>query len=167
MARYTLGTSADYTRASMTRLPEENGTDRVHIEAIGADGSGVTGLSPQLTIINQSTGQYWNGTSFQVSFTQVSMVEFDSVNAPGLYTYDFTPGADAIVTYRAEATFEGIPRIWTGEAQFGEWVDDVVTTRKYVRNKFAVSGSAYTIYEDDKATPFETGTVSQTDREPS
>lgn len=38
--------------------------------------------------------------------------------------------------------------------------------RIYVRNRLVISGSNYTVYEDDDTTPHETGTVSSTERNP-
>lgn len=45
----------------------------------------------------------------------------------------------------------------------GEWLNII---KKYVRNRLKISGSQYTVYEDDNVAVFETGTTSTTERLP-
>lgn len=54
------------------------------LEVISA-GVGVTGLSPTAQIKRLSDGKYWNGATWQVGATSVSMAEVDATNEPGVY----------------------------------------------------------------------------------
>ncbi len=56
----------------------------------------------------------------------------------------------------------------SGHTTAGTVGDYLNRTKKYVANKAAISGTTYTIYEDDGTTPFQTGTiVTQSQRTPS
>lgn len=57
---------------------------------------GATGKTPEVAIRRHRLldgtvldGHFWNGAAFTATPTWLPMVEFDAVNWPGLYTYDF------------------------------------------------------------------------------
>lgn len=143
-------------------------TDRISLQAIDVFGNGATGETIDLIIRNKETNEYFNGTAFQAAFASVAMSETDATNLPGIYHYDFlSPLSNVRVTYVAYPQGTNVAtKQFTGEAQIGEWVDDVICTRKYVKNKFTRTGNDYTIFEDDKTTPFATGFIGENRREP-
>jgi len=142
--------------------------DRITLTARSFDGSGATGKTIDLMIINLADGEYFNGVSFQLLPAAVVMTESDAVNLPGDYHYDFiSPLFDIRVKYRATTISDGVANgPWEGEAQVGVWVTDIITARKYVRNKIDFLGNRYVLKEDDKLTTFEEGDVSSQNREP-
>lgn len=54
-----------------------------------------------------------------------------------------------------------------GHLVFGSVGHYLNTIKKYVANKLEISGTTYTLYEDDASTPYETGTSTTTERTPS
>ena len=52
---------------------------------------------------------------------------------------------------------------WTASS-LGGYIDAI---KKYVANRLVVSSGNYTLYKDDEATVFETGTTSASGRDPS
>lgn len=69
--------------------------DTYYVGALFLDdtGAGVTGLSPIVHIRRASDGQFWTGSGFSSTPTNLAMSEVSSANAPGEYTYTFTPTA--------------------------------------------------------------------------
>lgn len=61
-------------------------------------GLGITGLSPVVQIKRFNANQYWNGTAWTGAPATFSMTQVDSVNFPGLYTFDFVSGGTPIDT---------------------------------------------------------------------
>jgi len=142
--------------------------DRITLTALAFDGSGATGKTIDLMILNLANGEFFNGVSFQVLPAMVLMTESDAVNLPGDYQFDFVSPLDDIrIKYRATTLSDGVVNgPWEGEAQVGVWVTDILTARKYVRNKIDFLGNRYVLKEDDKTTTFEEGDVSSQNREP-
>ena len=68
------------------------------LELVKSDGTGLTGSDPTAMIRRHRAADsnqfldnyYWNGTSFTSTPTSASMVEIDSTNQPGIYTYCFS-----------------------------------------------------------------------------
>lgn len=68
------------------------------LEVVKADGTGLTGSDPQVTIRRyrnaDGTGfldnYFWNGSGFTATPTSASMVEVDPTNQPGVYVYAFS-----------------------------------------------------------------------------
>ena len=148
----------------------QNSTERIIVAALDTNGAGVTSATITLVIRRNADGHFWNGSAFGASFSSVSMSETDATNMAGYYHYDFnTHGlADAVYTIRATTLTAGVVNDpWVGEIRIGGWVDDVVLARKYLKNKLTISGSTYTLYDDDGITALETGTTSTTQRVPS
>lgn len=143
--------------------------DYISLTALDSKKDPVTGLSPLLIIRNDITGDFFNGTSFTPTPAYVLMIEMDSVNLPGTYLYVFTSPINNI---RVKYYWNPLPSDsvsngpFEGEAMIGDWVDDIVTTRKYVRNKTRCSNGTYDVFEDDKITIFESGIATSEDREP-
>lgn len=148
-------------------LLKNGDTDSVTIVARNFSGDGATGASILLAIQDSDTGLFYTGAGFG-AFTEFPMVALDATNLPGHYKYDFTPPVDNIrVRYSARSiTPEVANGPWEGEAQFGDWIQDVITARKYIRNRMQFTGNRYTLYEDDKITPFEEGDITSNSREP-
>lgn len=147
----------------------QNSTERIVVTALDSSSAGVTGATITLTIRRNADGYYWDGAAFGASFSSVSMTETDATNMAGYYHYDFNTNglADAVYTVRATTLTAGVVNgPWTGEIRIGGWVDDVVLGRKYLKNKLTISGSTYTLYDDDGTTILETGTTSTTNRTP-
>jgi len=61
---------------------------------ITANGTGITGQTPTVTLQRLSDSFYWTGTGFTSTFTEVPLTEVDSVNQPGLYSVTFNQGID-------------------------------------------------------------------------
>lgn len=147
----------------------QNSTERIVVTALNSSSAGVVGATITLTIRRNSDGHYWNGSVFGASFSSVSMTQTDATNMAGYYHYDFNTNglADAVYTVRATTVTAGVVNgPWTGEIKIGGWADDAVLARKYVRNKLTLSGSTYTLYDDDGTTVLETGTTTTTNRTP-
>jgi hypothetical protein len=60
-------------------------------------GSGVTGLSPKISIKQFGSANYWSGAAWSAVYTEFTMVATDATNQPGLYYYTFMPGIDTTV----------------------------------------------------------------------
>jgi len=142
-------------------------TDTITLVARDFTGNGATGASIKIAILDLDTGLYYTGAGFG-AYTELSMTEIDATNLPGHYEYKFTSPVDNIrVKYIARSDTASVANgPWEGEAQIGEWIQDVIVARKYIRNRMQFTGSRYTLYEDDKLTPFEEGNISSTGREP-
>lgn len=52
-------------------------------------GSGISGLSPSIQIKKFSSNEFWDGTTWNITPSSFSMSEPDSLNMPGLYSFDF------------------------------------------------------------------------------
>lgn len=147
-------------------------TERITVFAINGQ-SKITGAAYTLKICRLDNGQYWNGTAFQAGVITVNMTEVDSVNRPGEYVYAFTPpGNGYICSVLAETSNANVAqKIHTGTLHVGYgFVRDTEIAKKYIRNKTVLSGASsgtYTVYEDDEATVFESGTFNSTTRDPS
>ena len=142
--------------------------DRITLYAQGLDTGPATGQTIKIAIQNLANDEWFDGVGFGAAYTEHDMTETDSVNIPGYYHYDFQcPDNNLRVKYIARPTVDYVINgPWQGEAQFGVWVTDVVTSRKHVRNKIEFTGGRYTLYEDNKVDIFEEGDVSSTEREP-
>jgi hypothetical protein len=60
-------------------------------------GSGVTGLSPKISIKQFGSANYWSGAAWSAVYTEFTMVATDATNQPGLYYYTFMPGINTTV----------------------------------------------------------------------
>jgi hypothetical protein len=67
------------------------------LDVVRSDGVGLTGSDPQVSIRRYRSvdggfldNYYWDGSSFTSTPTSASMVELDSANLPGIYTYTFS-----------------------------------------------------------------------------
>lgn len=80
----------------------------------------------------------------------------DAVNSTSLATTAVTEIKDGTLGAAAEGTYAG--------TTFGGYIEKI---KKYVANKMTISGSAYTIKDDDQTTTYETGTTDATGRDPS
>lgn len=59
-------------------------------------GSGVTGLSPKISIKRFGAATYWTGALWG-AYTEFTMTAVDAANQPGLYYYNFMPAIDTTV----------------------------------------------------------------------
>lgn len=103
---------------------------------LDADGEGITGLSPRVTI-RRSDGQFWDGSSsYAASPTSLVMSEVDATNRPGEYEYLFdTTNVDEgwhgiRATASASAPWPaGVQNpLQVGEIHVGEFVENVDAT---------------------------------------
>lgn len=120
----------------------------------------------------------------QGSFT--TQLQQDGVNAGSLtitedaigwYNAFFTPASGGKWTLRIDYNEFHLSGEWSVQnhilnevvASFqnagsvGKYTKD---SRHYARNRLVISGGNYTLYEDDDTTPYEVGTVSTTERNP-
>ena len=141
--------------------------DRITLFALSANGEPVTGETINLYIRDLNSGEFWDGAAFAAAPTALTMVETDSVNWPGYYHYDFTTENREVV-YKAVAPdgsdVDNDP--FHGSAIFVPWIDDIITTRKYARNRVDRAGGRYAVYEDDQTTLFEAGDSTVNQRKP-
>ena len=102
-------------------------TIRVSVMALDVTPAGSTGATITLTIRRDNDGYYWNGTTFQVAATTVTMTETDATNLPGFYHHDFKPpttdcGYTMLVT---TATAAVVNDPYAGSMRVGFWVDNI------------------------------------------
>ncbi len=76
-------------------------------------GSGVTGLSPKISIKQFGSANYWDGAAWSAVYTEFTMTATDAVNQPGLYYYDFMPGIDTTVGTKYLVKMTDIPSLIT------------------------------------------------------
>lgn len=98
-----------------------------------------------------SKNLFFNGVSSGVTVTASSA-------GGGYYTVAFTPDAEGIWSLRIAGSASSNPA--EGEYYVS---DDLMTTRKHVKNRIVIDKSAgtYVLYEDDKLATFETGTATE------
>lgn len=155
----------------MTLILENGQPDRLIVQALDLLGTGVTGASLTISIQDISDNFWYNGVTFVAGFSTNAMAELDATNLPGVYFLDFTsPRDDVTLQYFGQTTTLAVANApYFGQIQVGQWVEDVIVTRKHVKNKMNIGVPAagrYTIYEDDKVTPHQLGDISTTERNP-
>ena len=69
----------------------------------------ITGALP--TLVLKSGTSYWNGSSWDVSPTDLAMAEYDSTNFPGYYTYEMTPIATGSIIGLISYTYKNKERV--------------------------------------------------------
>lgn len=98
-------------------------------------------------------------------------------DALGWYNFSFTPATGGKWVLRIDYNDFHFSGEWSVQnhilnesvASFqnagsvGKYTKD---SRHYARNRLVISGSNYTLYEDDDTTPYESGIVSTTERNP-
>lgn len=111
----------------MTDRVQLGETVRINICALDAASAGVTGATITLAIRRDVDGYFWNGTTFQVAATTVTMTQLDSTNFPGFYYHDFKPPTtDTGYTFRASSSSATIiNKPFVGDLRVGFWVDNI------------------------------------------
>ncbi len=106
--------------------------------------AGVSGATVTLAIRKDSDGLWWNGSSWQSSYTTVSMSETNATNLAGCYHYDFRPtSGDFSAILKAETSHASVvnsPLIVTVAA--GGWVDSLDADISEVGSQTAIQNIA-------------------------
>jgi len=104
------------------------------------NGIGVTGIAMKLYIQRVSDGKWWDGDSWEVAVTQLSMTEVDSTNLKGLYRYTALPTASMSIGDRYNI------RYYNADATYGVNVAEVVGV------VLAQTGDGYALLNSGTAT---------------
>lgn len=137
-----------------------------------------TGLLPASFTISL----FHNGTN---SLLPVTVEEV--AGKPGFYSVQFTPdqeglwSIDVIVTSKPTVRYQSAYRVKNLEEEIADTIlerpvdsfntpgtvaDYLNKTKKYTANRVLISGSVYTVKDDDGLTDFETGTITPSERTP-
>jgi hypothetical protein len=117
-------------------------TERIDAMLLDSSGDEVTGLTgPQLdmlTLMRESDGKYWDGNSWELNKTDLTMIEQDAVNSPGLY-YHISPSLaeDSYIFTLTTTNAYNSPQI--GRIIAGNLADDLIEILKHLKNKLTIN----------------------------
>ena len=108
---------------------QQGDSERIEAYFISTASVPMSGLTPALTIRRQSDGQYFNGTAFTSTFTQLAMSAVDAVNQGGYYSrmFDTTGLADDTYSIICSGTAAGNSPL-IGEIKVGGFIDNLDTS---------------------------------------
>lgn len=120
---------------------QSNTTERIDAMLLDSFGSEVTGLVGaqlnMLTLMRESDGKYWDGDSWELNKTDLSVIEQDAVNSPGLYYYISPPLADGAYLFTLTTTDAyNSPQI--GRIIAGSLADDLIEILQHLKNKLTI-----------------------------
>jgi hypothetical protein len=114
---------------------------------ISADAVGATGETPTCTIKRLSNNDYWTGSAWG-SKTAISLVEYDSTNSPGLYTYRSCRTQAAEDTYIVNYKNTGTNALTISEI----WIASIDVNDMTIEYDFATYTKAVALYYPMKRT---------------
>lgn len=130
----------------MSSVRIQNGqTERIEAVMLDAMGVALTGLSDVFLFVRRISDDKFldfDDNTFKSSgWTDIDqvMTEVDAMNAAGTYGYDFDTAGFDDNTYEirvTSATGVNVPQV--GELKVGDVMDDIVLSRKMLRNKLTI-----------------------------
>lgn len=106
------------------------------------NGDGITTAAGKISIRRTSTDTYWNGATFQAAEFLLTMDEFDPVNSPGFWRFNFDLSVgDAIDNYVAQVSDSNGNAVNKLEPRLdfaGDYIDPLETTIDTVDGKVDV-----------------------------
>lgn len=113
-------------------------TERIDAVLLDSFGNPVTGLVGGqldiLTLMRESDGRYWDGDSWELTATDLSMIEQSAAESPGLY-YHITEklAEDTYLFTLTSSDVYNSPQIGTIKA--GNLADTLIETLQHLKNK--------------------------------
>ena len=107
---------------------QSNRSETVYFVLLDNSGNRMTGLTGaqlnMLSLMRKSDGRYWDGDSWEPGKTDLTVIEQDAINSPGLHYYT-TPALaeDEYVVTVDTPVANNVPQM--GIIKAGEYVDDV------------------------------------------
>lgn len=87
--------------------------------------------------MRESDGKYWDGNSWELTKTNLAVIEQDATNSPGLYYYD-TPSLVEDTYVITATTINAVNTPQVGTIVAGELADTLVETLRHLRNKLTI-----------------------------
>lgn len=116
-------------------------TERIDAMLLDSSGDLVTGLSgaqlDMLTLMRESDGKYWDGDSWELTKTDLAVIEQEATNSPGLYYYISPALAEGSYIFTlTTADVYNSPQI--GRIIAGSLADTLIETLRHIKNKLTI-----------------------------
>ena len=90
-----------------------------------------------LTLMRESDGEDWDGADWQSSKTDLTMIEQDATNSPGLYFYS-TPSLDEDSYIFTLTTSDAYNSPQIGRIIAGSLADTLISALQHIKNKLTI-----------------------------